>query len=42
VYGWFERTGRGSYRLTRLGEEALVRWPHSDIDHLRELNQPSI
>jgi hypothetical protein len=27
VYGWFERTGRGRYRLTMLGEAALRRWP---------------
>lgn len=27
VYGWFERTQRGIYRLTGLGELALQRWP---------------
>jgi hypothetical protein len=27
VYGWFERTGRGTYRLTPVGETALRRWP---------------
>ena len=27
VYGWFERTERGVYRLTVLGEAALLRWP---------------
>ena len=27
VYGWFERTERGVYRLTALGEAALLRWP---------------
>ncbi len=27
VYGWFERTQRGVYRLTALGEAALQRWP---------------
>jgi hypothetical protein len=27
VYGWFERTQRGVYRLTGLGEAALQRWP---------------
>jgi hypothetical protein len=27
VYGWFERTRRGVYRLTALGEVALQRWP---------------
>ena len=27
VYGWFERTSPGRYRLTTLGEAALDRWP---------------
>jgi hypothetical protein len=27
VYGWFERTGRGEYRLTGAGEAALRRSP---------------
>ena len=27
VYGWFERTQRGVYRLTDAGEAALERWP---------------
>jgi hypothetical protein len=27
VYGWFERTQRGVYRLTETGEAALQRWP---------------
>jgi hypothetical protein len=27
VYGWFERTERGVYRLSALGEAALLRWP---------------
>ena len=27
VYGWFERTEPGQYRLTTLGEAALQRWP---------------
>jgi hypothetical protein len=27
VYGWFERTAPGRYRLTPLGEAALDRWP---------------
>jgi len=27
VYGWFERTRRGEYRLTAAGEAALLRWP---------------
>src|SRR5262249_8240651 len=26
VYGWFERTQRGVYRLTAVGEAALRRW----------------
>ena len=29
VYGWFERTERGVYQLTSLGEAALQRWPCS-------------
>lgn len=32
VYGWFERTGRGVYRLTALGEAALQRWPGAGIE----------
>jgi hypothetical protein len=31
VYGWFERTGRGLYRLTVAGEAALQRWPEGVI-----------
>ncbi len=27
VYGWFERTERGVYRLSHAGEAALQRWP---------------
>ena len=27
VYGWFQRTERGMYRLSTLGEVALQRWP---------------
>jgi hypothetical protein len=27
VYGWFERTRRGEYRLTAKGEVALRQWP---------------
>jgi hypothetical protein len=27
AYGWFERTARGVYRLSGLGEAALQRWP---------------
>ena len=27
VYGWFERTEPGHYRLTTLGEAAVHRWP---------------
>jgi hypothetical protein len=27
VYGWFERTEPGMYRLTGLGQAALQRWP---------------
>jgi hypothetical protein len=29
VYGWFERTAPGHYRLTALGEAALQRWPNT-------------
>lgn len=29
VYGWFERTRRGEYRLTAAGEAALRRWPET-------------
>jgi hypothetical protein len=27
VYGWFERSGRGVYKLTEVGLAALERWP---------------
>jgi len=30
VYGWFERVDRGIYALTKLGSEALKRWPPAD------------
>ena len=30
VYGWFERTERGVYQLTSVGEAALQRWPPID------------
>jgi hypothetical protein len=36
VYGWFERTQRGVYRLTALGEAALQRWP--DATQLLQAN----
>ena len=29
VYGWFERTERGVYRLNSLGQAALQRWPQT-------------
>jgi hypothetical protein len=29
VYGWFERTRRGEYRLTAEGEAALRQWPET-------------
>ena len=32
VYGWFERTAPGHYRLTPIGEAALQRWPSSARD----------
>ena len=30
VYGWFERSARGVYQLTALGEAALQRWTSAD------------
>ena len=36
VYGWFERTQRGTYRLTRLGEAALQRWASITLDEAAE------
>ena len=33
VYGWFERTQRGVYRLTTVGEAALRRWPDEILVH---------
>src|ERR1700712_261815 len=33
VYGWFERTHRGVYRLTIAGEAALRRWPDASVVH---------
>ena len=32
VYGWFERSERGVYRLTAPGQTALQRWPVTPID----------
>jgi hypothetical protein len=29
VYGWFERVERGTYGLTRAGQDALLRWPQT-------------
>jgi len=31
VYGWFRRTQRGVYALTREGESALKRWPQLPV-----------
>jgi hypothetical protein len=31
VYGWFERTRRGMYKLTANGEAALRRWPEAHL-----------
>ena len=31
VYGWFQRAERGVYRLTAVGEAALLRWPGSTV-----------
>lgn len=33
VYGWFERTAPGRYRLTPRGEAALQRWPALSLDN---------
>ena len=30
VYGWFNRTGRGVYTLSEVGEAALQKWPQPD------------
>jgi hypothetical protein len=38
VYGWFERSGRGVYQLTAIGEAALERWPQA----LNPLTVPAI
>jgi hypothetical protein len=40
VYGWFERTERGVYRLTAAGEAALQRWPVAVVTP-REHAEPS-
>jgi hypothetical protein len=40
VYGWFERTERGVYRLTNLGKLALQRWPHDNHAPAGELLRP--
>jgi hypothetical protein len=32
VYGWFERTERGVYRLTTNGGAALRRWPAAAVE----------
>jgi hypothetical protein len=37
VYGWFERTERGRYRRTSLGEAALQQWP----DIIKRHQEPS-
>ena len=42
VYGWFERTDRGIYRLTALGEAALSRWPCVAQASEDELSEPSM
>lgn len=31
VYGWFERTGKGSYALSAEGRAALERWPQDRV-----------
>ncbi len=42
VYGWFERTQRGVYRLTSDGEAALRRWPDVSVDHAANAALPVI
>jgi len=37
VYGWFERVGRGVYRLTATGEAALVRWSGDAVPAVGEV-----
>ncbi|MGA7808174.1 DUF2161 domain-containing phosphodiesterase [Bradyrhizobium sp.] len=32
VYGWFDRTERGVYRLTEAGHAALKRWPQKPVE----------
>lgn len=39
VYGWFERTEHGVYRLTSQGEAALHRWP--GVNCTEEVTSPS-
>jgi hypothetical protein len=39
VYGWFERTQRGIYRLTATGEAALIRW--SDATRSAQTGEPA-
>ena len=41
VYSWFERTERGVYRLTTVGEAALLRWPVDAGDVLTFAATPS-
>ena len=36
VYGWFERSERGVYRLTADGEAALRRWPDTSANDVPE------
>jgi hypothetical protein len=31
VYAWFKHEERGVYGLTKAGQEALARWPQSDV-----------
>ncbi len=41
VYGWFERTERGVYRLTADGEAALLRWPAFGVAPQPNAGSPS-
>jgi hypothetical protein len=40
VYGWFERTERGIYRLTESGHAALKRWPQQRVADVSGVASP--
>lgn len=41
-YGWFERTERGIYALTRTGHAALARWPQTTLPALEPKSSSSV